>query len=156
MARLSFNPRDLFQPEKLGENDLKLYSEAAILGLKNQPPVYEVFRERIVVMAGVNLPVFGLLDVLSVEGEWYGSALPNNPETFRMPFPSRDEFIYGNEDDWSWAVTLEKRILEYVTVRGRVASDHLRTGDDPALKYQRQRTNRPDEWYWSLKLTLRF
>lgn len=74
----------------LGEDDLKLYFEAAILGIKNYAGIYNDRSQRIPVMVGFNFPVFRLLDHLSLEVEWYGSPYRNDYqklENFYSPIP---------------------------------------------------------------------
>ena len=66
MVRASINFQSILHSELLGPEDLKLYSEAAILGVKNYPFYYSDIWNRVPVMAGINLPTFRLLDRLSV------------------------------------------------------------------------------------------
>ncbi|MBD3392776.1 MAG: hypothetical protein GF418_11795 [Chitinivibrionales bacterium] len=75
MARFSLDTRKAFDIEALGENDLKLYAEAAIMGVKNYPAIevsdeetgevvevgYTDILERIPVMAGFNWPTHPLV-----------------------------------------------------------------------------------------------
>jgi hypothetical protein len=104
VATLCVDPK-FFLPEGLkgffGEKDLKVYSEAAVLGIENTTPYthpidaggnpdttrfvidsaklfYTDILERIPVMFGFNVPTFKVLDYLSVELEWYGWQYPNS------------------------------------------------------------------------------
>lgn len=91
MARLSFDPKPLFNMDIFGPEDLKFYSEAIILGVKNYPANYDVvvaddsinpfgynkLLEKMPIMVGFNLPVFKFLDVFSVEAEYYGKKYVN-------------------------------------------------------------------------------
>lgn len=61
----------LGDPEILGEKDLLLYGEAALIGVKNYGTIYAKRGERVPFMLGFNLPAFGLLDFLSLEVERY-------------------------------------------------------------------------------------
>jgi hypothetical protein len=58
MGRLAFDPKQIFGNGDgegfLGKEDLKLYCEAAILGLKNYPIWYENRADRMPVMFGIN------------------------------------------------------------------------------------------------------
>jgi len=63
--------RLLGSPEALGEKDLFLYGEVALIGVRNYGTIYARRGERVPFMLGLNLPVFGLLDFLSVEIERY-------------------------------------------------------------------------------------
>jgi hypothetical protein len=91
MGRLSFDPKRMWRDDDaqdngiLGTEDLKLYAEGAALGLKDYPanesqnnPGYEDIMERVPVMVGFNVPAFRVLDVLSVEVQWFGSRAPNS------------------------------------------------------------------------------
>jgi hypothetical protein len=99
MGRMAFDFKRIMPravSEKFGKNDLRLYSEAAVLGVKNYPAYtpydtqlvaggpfvtiwksdtangfYDNLQERIPVMVGFNFPVCGLLDFLSCEVESY-------------------------------------------------------------------------------------
>jgi len=70
MARASFNLQAILKSDMLGSEDLKLYTEAAVLGVKNYPYYYENIMRRIPVMVGFNIPTFKILDRLSLELEF--------------------------------------------------------------------------------------
>jgi hypothetical protein len=55
-AAVTFDPKVFFNSTIFGKNDLKIYGEFAILGVKNYPGWYENRKERWPVMAGVNWP----------------------------------------------------------------------------------------------------
>ena len=74
MARASFNLQAVLKSDMLGSEDLKLYTEAAVLGVKNYPYYYTNIMRRIPVMVGFNFPTFKFLDRLSLELEF------RNPE----------------------------------------------------------------------------
>ena len=107
MARLCFDPKAFFPNRILGREDLKIFGEMAILGVKNYPgydknyPGYnDQLWQRIPLMFGANMdliddvpnillnifgklfsfnpPTLRLLDVLSFQGEYYRSPFPNN------------------------------------------------------------------------------
>jgi len=117
MGRLSIDPKTLFQSDLFGKEDLKIYAEAAVLGLKNYPACvnadsmsarfendiwiasanhdtfniatrYDDILKRIPIMFGFNFPTFKFLDVLSLEAEWFGSSYPNDMTQYiRDGFP---------------------------------------------------------------------
>ncbi|MBN1758112.1 MAG: hypothetical protein JW863_07340 [Chitinispirillaceae bacterium] len=110
MARLAFDPKPLFGlPDIFGPEDLKLYSEAIILGAKDYPvsldssnfygrPInefgYDKLLEKMPIMVGFNFPAFKLLDVLSMEVEYYGKKYVNRVPIYansnnmlRLPLP---------------------------------------------------------------------
>jgi hypothetical protein len=106
MARASLDPKALFPSlDVFGKEDLKLFAEAAVLGVKNYDtgiptpsngryirpdpsrPDDSVFiyfvdysdiKKRVPVMFGFNIPAFKFLDVLSLQFEWFGSEFPND------------------------------------------------------------------------------
>ncbi len=109
MGMFSLDLKPLFGISSLGHEDLKLYGEAAILGVKNYGSVYHDIYQRIPWTLGFNLPTWGLLNYLSVEVEWYGAkyrndlsklgnfntlgggifaAIPNNPALIPSPIPT--------------------------------------------------------------------
>jgi hypothetical protein len=118
MARLALDPKPLFgSPDIFGPEDLKLYSEAIILGVKNYPdnpdssnlyyshPInefgYDKLIEKMPIMVGFNIPAFKLLDVFSLEVEYYGkkyvNRVPiyaNSSNMLRLPLPY-DPAIYS-------------------------------------------------------------
>lgn len=74
----------------MGDEDLKIYSEAALLGVKNYKGIYDDRTKRIPVMFGLNIPVFNALDHLSLEVEWFGMRTRNDYlklETEYSPIP---------------------------------------------------------------------
>ncbi len=95
MARASFDIKGIFPMDFLGEEDLKIYGELAILGLKDYPGHYNDFSKRIPMMLGFNLPFFGLLnlflprftklDVLKLELEYQGTDVPKGHIQDRLP-----------------------------------------------------------------------
>jgi hypothetical protein len=64
--------------ESLGEDDLKLYGEAAVIGIKNYGQAYGKISERIPVMVGFNFPTWRALNHLTVEVEYYGAKYRND------------------------------------------------------------------------------
>src|SRR6185436_11377689 len=70
MASIDFK-RLLGLESPFGEKDLRLYGEAALIGVKNYGTIYAKRGERVPFMVGFNLPTFGFLDFLSIEYERY-------------------------------------------------------------------------------------
>jgi len=156
MARVSLNPQALIKSDLLGENDLKLYSEAAILGIKDYPYYYSSMMNRTPIMAGFNFPTFKLLDKLSVEVEYLKPAFPNSnywsyatdavpvPGIFPQGGQSFHDILYGGVDanDGSvikpynkhslshravkWSVFLERKLVPGLTLYAQAASDYMR------------------------------
>lgn len=162
MAWFAFDPKALFgSPEALGAKDLILYGEAIVLGAQNYPVFYDKIAKRIPAMIGFNVPTFRLLDVLSLEMEYYGSQLPptfkaNQPNA--TPVPVTPDSYYPTDwdkDNLKWSVYAERTLVRGVTFTAQAASDHARSWDwnyygrTPWEIY-----TSPSKWYWSLKLSV--
>lgn len=78
MGMFNIDFRRLLGFSSMGPNDLKLYGEAAILGVQDYGSVYRKMSERIPWMLGFNIPTFGILDYMSLEVEHYGAKYSND------------------------------------------------------------------------------
>jgi len=172
MGRFSFDPKKLLSGMDIfGDQDLKIYGEAALLGVKNygvalhSPVWYNSILERIPVMLGFNLPVCRILDVLSLEGEWWGNRYPNSMEgivTNGLPLPflqgtkTVDSTKYKN-DNIKWSIFGAKTFARYFRISFQAASDHMRTF---AWDWQRQDWEESlhglDKWYFIVRFGLLF
>ena len=171
MGRFSFDPKRLFPSDIFGNQDLKLYSEACCIGVQNYPaainsPIwYNSILERIPVMIGFNVPSFKLLDVLSLEGEWWGNRYPNSMEGIvndglPIPFQPGTEVIDSTQykdDDLKWSIYGCKTFAEHYRVTFQVADDHMRTF---AWDWDRQDWEECLRahgcWYYALKFGVMF
>jgi hypothetical protein len=152
----------------LGEEDLKVYGELAILGLKDYPGYYNNLSKRIPVMLGFNVPFFGLLnlflpgftklDLLKLELEYQGTDAPNG--IYRTFYPQ----VYGPLPDsipgvsrskLKWSLYANKKIGSHLSIIGQVANDHLMP-DNYNIHNQYQPltdvTLRANDWWWVLKI----
>jgi hypothetical protein len=77
-AFMSWDLKGLIGQGAMGPEDLKIYSEAAIIGVKNYKGIYDDRSQRIPLMVGFNIPVFNLLDHLSIEFEYYKAPYKND------------------------------------------------------------------------------
>jgi hypothetical protein len=163
IATFAFDPKPLVGGiPMLGPNDLVLYGEAALLGVKDYPVFYDDWTKRLPVMVGFNLPTFRFLDVLSVEVEYYGSEYPDNFQGIlsgnvqAVPWPTVPNTYAASDwkdDNWKWSVYAQRRIVDGVTLSGQVARDHARAWSYPTGKTYWGIINDNDDWYWMLKLT---
>lgn len=170
MARLTFDPKQLFgSPDIFGPEDLKFYSEAIILGVKNYPvsldsnnfysrPInefgYNKLMEKMPIMFGFNFPAFKLLDVLSLEVEYYGKKYVNRVPIYansnnmlRLPLPYDPKinqgYPYGSAEgvggstgeysketykggaaQWKWSVYAKRTLFEEFYITMQFARDH--------------------------------
>jgi hypothetical protein len=118
------------------------------------------------VMAGFNFPAFKILDVLAVEGEYFGTIYPNDMEraiTTGLPIPFKTGSVadtlnnrYGN-GSVKWSIYGTKSIGRHYSITFLVASDHMRAF---AVDWDRQDfeeiLRKPDQWYWTVKFGVSF
>lgn len=167
VGRFSFDPKGVFGLGRsgrggLGPNDLKLYGEVGVIGVKDYPGVYPDIRERIPVMLGFGLPTFGFLDDCALEVEWYGSRIRDDyykieKETSPIPRSNHSQeydrqadaqgrlvsdttvaFADADvqnmtKDDWKWSLYLSKTFLRNARVSFQVANDHFRPWENNPL-----------------------
>lgn len=168
MARASFDPKPFFKSfadRFLGPNDLRIYSEAAILGLKNYPVYYDTLSKRIPIMIGFNIPTFKALDVLAVEVEnynwdysngyqnpvWYGTAIPG--QALEAAYTEADY----NKDNLKWTIYAKRTFFRHFSVLLQFANDHLVLPAYDETKSDREEVcGRPWSWYWLAKFGVNF
>jgi hypothetical protein len=170
MAQASFDPKPLLGgvAKIFGEEDLKVYTEAAVLGTKDYVFLYPDIKERIPVMFGFNFPCFNLLDVFGIEGEYFASKFPDNWEkslNFGLPQPGDKQStgftdwgtrVYS-KDDWKWSFYMRKHLSKGLFVTAQAASDHLRLPDKDGNQYESvmRHTGTPfnGQWWGILRVT---
>jgi hypothetical protein len=158
----------------LGAEDLRLYTEVAVLGVKNYPVFYENRQERMPVMVGFNFPTFGLFDLLALQYEYFASPHPNSYSESITSNGATPEFVAGNDDllsrrnyrdqlskgDHSWSVLVRKELTRGLTFSAQAARDHARMvshafyagpGLAPNAMFY---TTDKDNWYWMVQLSL--
>jgi hypothetical protein len=160
MARASASIGKILNTPLIKAHELKFYGEAILLGTKDYPSYYEDIQDRMVYMAGVNLPTFGLLDMLSLEAEYCSNtfksstvgALENGSAT---PFVAPGEW-FGRQDlrgdDVKWTLYAQRNILPGMAVYGQIARDHIRMLDVFSTPDKTEFLPERDHWYWALKL----
>jgi hypothetical protein len=173
MGRLTFDPKYFFGSLKriFGSEDLHVYGEAAVLGVKNypntdtliNPDYYGDLSKRIPVMVGFNIPAFKILDVLSLEAEWYGCEYPdiyyrlNQQDGSIMPAPSTIAASQQHDyvlDNWKWSVYARKTFMNSFCITAQAARDHLRHRIVSELYNDEEGLLRtPGDWYWMLKIS---
>jgi hypothetical protein len=79
IGTLSLDLKEIFgKSPSMNPDDMRLYSEFGVIGLKNYGKAYSKISERIPVMVGFNFPTWGLLNHLSLEVEYYGAKYRND------------------------------------------------------------------------------
>jgi hypothetical protein len=172
MARITIDPVWFLRSSPLlGKEDLKLYGEGAILGVKNYPGWYKNINERMPVMFGCNVPTFKLLDILSIEGEYCASRYWNSPyfvwnRRAPIPFTGNTQNVDlntwepKNDDHWKWSLYASRKINTMVRFSAQVASDHLSemlyTGPPPSAMGYREVVPRTQDWYYMMRMMVYF
>jgi len=177
MARATLNPQALITMSWLQKEDLKIYSELAILGWKNYPrPIptdtvqvnsfYANRMERMPVLFGINLPTFRLLDLMSLELEWYGLKGPNSYQRRKeegVPVPQPTDLwkikngTYTDadyrQDNWKWSVYTKKTLVPGCEIIAQAARDHVRHNFDSPIQLDREEAlTKSNQWWWAVKI----
>jgi hypothetical protein len=160
MANASFDPKAFFDSGAFGPEDLKLYGEVALIGLKNTAPyraLYGDYKHRMPVMVGFNIPAFRFLDHLSLEVEWYGAKFKDDLARFQAttanpqsPLPVQNPtHLDLGRDDWKWALHATKTMGQF-QLMAMAANDHTRSGGtltSPSSEWESIFVT-PKDWYW--------
>jgi hypothetical protein len=171
MGMFSLDLKSLLGIGSLGPNDFKLYGEAALLGVKNYGKFYDKMSRRIPVMAGLNIPAFGILDYLSLEVEWYGSRYRDDLgnignlnmvadwtiEDRQIPSPVPLSYADSTRDNWKWSLFMEKTVRKHIRFTGQIADDHYRprpmaTGYINSSGGTAEAFTTPKDWYFMFRL----
>jgi len=171
MLKTSIDPLAFVRPSTLfGKNDLKVYAEALIVGLNSYPdstfkkrytPSYSDLWEKTIITFGVNLPTFTILDVLSLEFEYWGSEYYND---------YRDIYIYaprplapGLNDDireskWKWSLYMKRSFLDgHMAITAQCARDHMRLFNVVYNKANhREMLVQAGDWWWVTMISFNF
>jgi hypothetical protein len=156
MARAALNlGKILPENQVLSEQDLRLYGEAILMGVKDYPGYYDKIENRIAYMIGFNVPTFRLLDVLSLEYEYcknpYTSST-SRPAGGFIPLPTNPEKIM-NGDNRKWTIFGRKNINKSFSISGQVADDHMRLVDYFGHTNDQEILQTHEDWYWAFQLS---
>jgi hypothetical protein len=163
MGRIGFDPKVFLPFDIFGKEDLRLYSEVAVLGLKNYPGFYANLSQRIPVMMGFNFPCFRILDVLGIEAEYYSNPYANSyanqfPASAQalQPLPTPSGGPTHNDDNWKWAVYAKKTVIPNCSVVFQAADDHMRTREANPNVADMQEALHHGDWYYMCKVKFTF
>jgi hypothetical protein len=171
MGRVSVDLKKIFASDLFAKDDLRLYAEAAVIGMKNYPIYYEKMTDRMPIMAGINLPTFHLLDLFAVQFEYFNSPNLNNHQpigdkNLAIPYiPRNTDTVFSQhsyndltkKDNYAWSILLRKQVFSVLTLNAQVARDHLRTvGTDWFYGSRFEPTEvlhkSSSSWYWMFQL----
>ena len=168
MSRFSFDPKRLVFSDGrgfFGANDLRLYGEAAVLGLKDYPTYYEDILKRIPRMIGFNFPCFNVLDLAAFELEYYGWDHSNSyfwvvMEGTSVPYLATGGYYTEEDytkDNWKWTVYLKRTFYRHCYVLLQFANDHWALPQYDERNYDREEfCGRNTHWYWISKFGVTF
>jgi hypothetical protein len=171
MGRATLNLGSLLPESIRGPEDLKIFGEVAMLGVKNQPLYYEKPEERMPIMAGINLPTGKILDLFALQLEYYKS--PQNDINYfnTQSFPiwktaflkdSTDHYVTdaagmiipvaNHRDDIKWSIYIKKSLGKIMTSYLQIGSDHFRLTDADYKAVSVPLTTKPKDWYYLFRL----
>lgn len=166
MSRLALDFKPLFPCRFFGENDFRLYSELAFLSIENQGTYYGAPWRRRPIMVGFNVPAFKLLDVLSLEAEWYNWNYRNSytlalfdPVVLPKPDDANNDGIKPvsdwKENSVKWSIYAKKTIGNHFSVVGQIAYDHMQiqrnSVPQKGVAYFGDAMHKHGDWAWTLK-----
>lgn len=166
MGRVSFDPKALFPNNNIfGKNDLRLYSEADIMGLTNYPVYYNDIWRRIPIIVGFNFPTFNFLNVCSIEAEFYQNKYPDSYwkvmhfENLPLPGNNSDSTVpYDYKaNSIKWSVYLQKQFGNHFSITGQVSKDHWRLFRHYYVRNDLEESmHKLGDWGWILKTAWEF
>ncbi|MDB5049181.1 MAG: hypothetical protein JWO30_2252 [Fibrobacteres bacterium] len=165
MARASLDVGALLDMDAGSTGPFKLFAEAAILGVENQPYYYEKIQQRIPLMVGMHVPTFGILSLASIQFEYFKNPYPENSNqqyTNSVPqpaLPSGNPALYEinrqaglySEDDMKWSVYLQRNLYSGLDLFLQAANDHFRVQDVNAGPSFTPVTHHKSDWYYLLQ-----
>jgi hypothetical protein len=144
--------KKLFDFPGFGANDLILYSEVGLIGVKNYEGIYSNRMHRMPMMVGLNLPTWGLLDNLSLEVEYFKNPYKNDVnelQTLLSPLPTSNRTTHIEKVTLDSGYVLAngdtlRAVRNVVKANGSVRED-IAWGDP----YDYTGLHK-DDWKWSL------
>lgn len=172
MLKASIDPLAFVRPVALfGKNDLKIYAEALVVGLKSYPdttaksntynPSYSDWLEKTIITFGFNLPTFTILDVMSLEFEYWDSKYYNDYRQIyvidgRPLAPGLNKEI--KESNWKWSLYMKRSFFDgHMAITAQCARDHMRLFSalyDRAN--HREMLVQAGDWWWVTKISFNF
>jgi len=160
MGRASMDFGTLLGMPSIKAGDFKLYTEVALLGVKDYPGYYDDKAERMPILLGLNVPTFGVLDRLTFEGEYRKSRWHNTigsafQDQFPIPVGAQENYYQYDgkkETSWKWTVYARRQIINGISVYAQAADDHLRHFTFQAVPSHRPSTEANTDWYYVVRL----
>ncbi len=191
MARfaLDFKPLMFSAGRLFNSSDLRLYGEWCVTGLGDQknydtsaiaPHFYDKTSDRMLYMLGLNLPLFRLVqlatvniikecpeDVFSIEVEHYPNAYPNslfnvvghNDVMYPIPYSLANVPAMANSKifPWFWSFYFKKAFLDRFALIVQLARDHMKpNSNNVQYNYTGDVLVRQGDWWWNVRLNLNY
>ncbi len=182
MARLAIDPKAFIKWHWLGKNDLRVYMEADLIGVKDYPdscylgtnstkdlyaPSYNVWWQKMPVALGINIPTYKTLDVLNFELEWFASKYYSDasnvvnygsaplPRDWPNRTPTSPKY---EKSQIKWSVYAKRSLFNgHFAITGQIARDHMRL---PCAAYDSESWAEllveSKDWWWTLKTSWLF
>lgn len=166
MGRFALDIKELVGTKDImGSEELKLYGEAAIIGLKSYDLIYTSWKERTVMMLGFSFPTYKILDELKFEVEYFDSPyIPSYTKlvNYRSPVPvdsyvnrkPTDKPYDVDSDNWKWSLYISKVFTNHVKISGQAANDHTRFGASKG--FNDETLSKLKDWYFTTKIAFFF
>ena len=157
MARAAVNLGALLDNSFIGPEGLKLYTEVALLGVKDYPFFYDNKMQRMPIMVGLNLPTFGFFDMLAVEYEYRQWGFPNSTSEVQdafepvFPIPGTLDSVF-DASTGTWTKSVEEKWYNYDPKHPVYYVDESGTGAGPFKKVNVSEGNNK----WSIYLKKQF
>ena len=169
MGRVTIDPKPLLGDISgiMNTEDLKLYGEVAVIGLKNYSYYFDTLSQRMPIMFGFYLPTFKLLDILNVEFEHY--AFPLSTSYYNQVYPQQAggnycfPVPYGgnygfrtepiNSIEWKWSFYAKKYLMPNVAVTLQFSHDHFRPNYVDGYPAYSEALVKKNQWMWLAKLS---
>lgn len=163
MGRLAFDPKVFIPLEIFGKNDLRIYGEVNIMGLKDYPIYHEKLTDRILWSFGFNLPGLNVIDIVNLEFEYCENRSSFSDAQFYSDTPELTSIAISNglkRTPWRWSVYLKKSLFnEHFSIITQFARDHKKLNFYYFTKSEmsfRETLPTKDDWWWTLKTEYKF
>jgi hypothetical protein len=158
MARCAVDPKSLL-PEEVsglfGKQDLKIYYEEAILGVKNYAPDYDIRWQRMPIMLGFDFPTFNVLDVLSLEGEYMDTPYMDGIWGNDNPSPL-DASNTPNQAKYHWSIWGQKTLAKGLAITGLIGKDHFRWQEADGTTTPVDLLQANGNWHYNVRIMYSF
>jgi hypothetical protein len=155
MWRASVDLGSIVPTPLIAPGTFKVYYEGVLMGVENRPIFFENRKNRIAHMFGVNVPTFGVLDMLSVEAEYSSNPYApdmSNATLYLSPTPKDNQGAEFRGDDVKWTVYARRTVLPGFAITAQAARDHTRLVDYFGHTNDMEILPKRDNWYWAVQL----